>query len=219
MPTTDAPTARLEIISDVVCPWCYIGKHRLEQGLAMLDDDVSIEVSWRPFELNPTLPKEGMDRGKYCEAKFGSIEQARQIYANIAANAEVDGLPIAVERIARTPNTRTAHRLIELAGTRGCQNELVDALFKAYFVDGRDVGDPETLLALSLAAGLSAPEAQQTLADDSGDDAIETQERAASAMGVHGVPAFIYNGRMLFSGAQSAQTIALTLKRAIAKGL
>lgn len=219
MPTTDAPTARLEIISDVVCPWCYIGKHRLEQGLAMLDDDVSIEVSWRPFELNPTLPKEGMDRGEYCEAKFGSIEQARQIYANIAANAEVDGLAIAVERIARTPNTRAAHRLIELAGTRGCQNELVDALFKAYFVDGRDVGDPETLLALSLAAGLSAPEAQQTLADDSGDDAIETQERAASAMGVHGVPAFIYNGRMLFSGAQSAQTIALTLKRAIAKGL
>ena len=212
-------TPRLEIISDVVCPWCYIGKHRLEQGLALLDESITFDITWRPYELNPDLPKDGMDRNDYCEAKFGSLDQARQIYENVAANAHADGLPMAIERIARTPNTRVAHRLIELAGGHGCQNSMVDALFQAYFVDGRDIGDSDTLKQLALAAGLDAGEIELTLADNAGDAAIEAQEREAHELGVHGVPAFVYNGRMLFSGAQSPQTIALALKRAIAKGL
>ena len=132
---------QLEIVSDVVCPWCYIGKHRLERGLAMLKSGHKFDIRWRPYELNPTLPAEGMDRRDYCEAKFGSLEYADQLYANVAANAEADGLPMDVAAIKRTPNTRAAHRLIEAAGECGRQDALVDALFKAYFVDGKDVGD------------------------------------------------------------------------------
>lgn len=219
--TTTGPRAipRLEIISDVVCPWCYIGKHRLARGLALLDESITFDIAWRPYELNPGLPKDGMDRSDYCEAKFGSLAQARQIYENVAANAHADGLPMAIERIARTPNTRAAHRLIELAGRQGCQNDVVDALFQAYFVDGRDIGASDTLTQLALAAGLNADDIELTLGDAVGDAAIEAQEREARELGVHGVPAFVYNGRMLFSGAQSPETMALALKRAIAKGL
>jgi predicted DsbA family dithiol-disulfide isomerase len=216
--TSPAPI-RLEIVSDVVCPWCYIGKHRLEQGLRLLDDDIEFDIQWRPYELNPGLPREGMDRRDYCEAKFGSIEYANQLYANIAANAAADGLPIAVDRIVRTPNTRSAHRLIEMAGPHKCQDAVVDALFKAYFVDGEDVGDVEVLKRIAVACGMNRDVVETALADTSRDQHIETLEREAQEQGITGVPAFLFNGKMLFSGAQSAETIALSLKRAIDRGL
>ena len=111
----------LDIVSDVVCPWCYVGKRRLERALATLED-FPITVRWRPYELNPTLPRAGMDRREYCERKFGSLEQARRLYARVEAAAAEDDLPMHVERIARTPNTRSAHRLVELAGEHGCQD-------------------------------------------------------------------------------------------------
>ncbi len=214
-----ARSARLDVVSDVVCPWCYIGKHRLAQALAKLDADLDIEVRWRPFELNPGLPPGGMDRRAYCEAKFGSLEYANQLYANVAANARADGLPIAVERIARTPNTRAAHRLIECAGEHGCQDALVDALFEAYFVAGRDIGDEAVLLDVAEAAGLGRDIAGAALADDAGAAAIAAAEDEAHALGVTGVPAFVYNGRLLFTGAQTPETIALALERAARKGL
>jgi predicted DsbA family dithiol-disulfide isomerase len=218
---TTAPRARLEIVSDVVCPWCYIGKHRLDQALAQIGADIEFDISWRPFELNPTMALEGMDRKAYVAAKFGSADHARQIYANVTANADSDGLPIAIERIARTPNTRAAHRLIDGAGKLGCQNAVVDALFKAYFVDGQDIGDLQVLHDLGVAAGLDADAIASALADatGAGDARIDAEEAVAHELGIHGVPAFIYNGRMLLSGAQSPQTIALSLKRASAKGL
>ncbi|MCB1749554.1 MAG: DsbA family oxidoreductase [Gammaproteobacteria bacterium] len=211
--------ARLDIVSDVVCPWCYIGKRRLEQALATLDGELALEVHWQPYELNPTLPAEGMDRRAYCEAKFGSLEYARQLYENVAANARADGLPMAIERIARTPNTRRAHRLLELAGAAGCQDAVVDALFQAYFVDGRDVGDVDTLLGIASAAGMDAGRVREALDDAAALARIEQEERSAQAMGINGVPAFLFNGRLLFTGAQTPETIALALKRAAAKGL
>lgn len=218
--STDSTYAvRIDVISDVICPWCYIGKHRLEQGLAMLDTDVDIDVRWRPFELNPTMPKEGMDREAYCERKFGSIERARQLYANVAANAEADGLPMAVDRIARMPNTRAAHRLIGYAEERGKQNAIVDALFAAYFIDGRDIGDDGELLDIATTSGLDGVEVGELLANAEADAVIEGQEREADAMGVHGVPAFLFNGRLLLTGAQDPKTVALSIERAIAKGL
>ncbi len=220
MPTDAQPVrARLDIVSDVVCPWCYIGKHRLGQALAMLDEAVDLEIRWRPFELNPGMPREGMDRRAYCEAKFGSVEYANQLYANVAANARADGLPMAVERIARTPNTRAAHRLIEAAGRAGCQDAVVDALFQAYFVDGRDIGSTATLVDIAAAAGLNADAIETLLRGAGGDEEIERQEREAHELGVNGVPAFLFNGRLLFSGAQTPQTIALSIQRAVAKGL
>lgn len=212
-------TVQIDVISDVVCPWCYIGKHRLEQGLAMLDTEVEIDVRWRPFELNPTMPSEGMDREPYCERKFGSIERARQLYANVAANAEADGLPMAVDRIARMPNTRGAHRLIGYAEEQGKQNDIVDALFAAYFIDGRDIGDSAVLVDVVTAQGLDAADIEALLSDDGADALIEGQEREADAMGVRGVPAFVFNGRLLFSGAQDPKTVALAIERAIVKGL
>lgn len=210
---------RIDVVSDVVCPWCYIGKHRLEQGLAMLEDGIDVEVHWRPYELNPTLPAGGMDRATYCERKFGSVEYARQLYDNVAANAASDGLAMAVDRIARTPNTRAAHRLIAFAQAHDAQDAVVDALFAAYFVDGRDVGDPDVLLSVATAAGLPRDDVRALLADPSGDAAIEAQEREAQDMGVSGVPAFLFNGRLLFSGAQDPVTVRLAIERAVRKGL
>jgi len=217
--TAAPPRARLDIVSDVVCPWCYIGKHRLERALEQLGGSIALDIRWRPFELNPTLPAAGMDRREYCTLKFGSIERARQLYENVAANAHADGLPMHVERIARTPNTRRAHRLIELAYEQDCQDAVVDALFEAYFVDGRDIGDRATLLTIGSASGIAPAVVDAALADDSGDDAIERREHAAHELGVSGVPAFLYNDRLLFSGAQSPQTIALAIQRAAARGL
>ena len=218
---TDAPPvrARLDIVSDVVCPWCYIGKHRLGQALEMLDEEIELDIRWRPYELNPGMPRAGMDRRAYCEAKFGSVEYANQLYANVAANAHADGLPMAVDRIARTPNTRAAHRLIEAAGRAGCQDAVVDGLFRAYFVDGRDIGNTVTLVEIGAAAGLNADALETLLSGATGDDEITRQEREAHELGVNGLPAFVFNGRLLFSGAQTPQTIALSIQRAIAKGL
>ncbi|MEX2482160.1 MAG: DsbA family oxidoreductase [Gammaproteobacteria bacterium] len=218
-PSSAQPTARLDIVSDVVCPWCYIGKHRLTRALALLEDAPPLDIRWRPFELNPTLPAAGMDRRAYCVAKFGSVERANALYANVAANAHADGLPMAVERIARTPNTRRAHRLIELAQTHACQDAVVDALFEAYFVDGRDIGDLETLTALGSAVGIDGDSIAAALTDAAGGAAIERQEHAAHELGVSGVPSFLYNDRLLFSGAQSPETIARAIQRAAARGL
>ena len=221
-PDTSTSTAisriQLEVVSDVICPWCYIGKHRLQQGLTLLDDAITVDVRWRPFELNPGMPKEGMDRRSYCERKFGSLEYANQIYATVAANAHADGLALNVECIARTPNTRAAHRLIDHAGKSGDQNAVVDALFAAYFVDGRDIGNIDVLIDLAVQAGLDQTAVAELLASTHGEADIETQEHHAHALGIDGVPAFILNGRLLFSGAQSPQTIALSLQRAVARG-
>ena len=210
---------QLDVVSDPICPWCYIGKHRLRQGLELLDPEIDIDVHWRPFELNPTMPREGMDRDAYCERKFGSIAYARQLYANVAANAKADGLPMEVDRIARTPNTRLAHRLIAYAEDHGRQNDLVDTLFAAYFVEGRDIGDAAVLGELAHDAGLDAAAVDALLADDGADAAIDAQEREAQGLGVQGVPAFLFNGKLLFSGAQDPRTIALAIERALTKGL
>lgn len=205
-----APLA-LEIVSDVVCPWCYIGKRRLEQALALLGKKVSLTLRWRPYELNPDMPATGMDRETYCVRKFGSLDYAQKLYANVAANAHADGLALNHERIKRTPNTRAAHRLILLAERHGVQDEIVDGLFAAYFVEGRDIGDPQVLLEIAVAAGIAREVVSAFLAGDEGNDEITRQETAAHRLGIQGVPAFVLNGRLLFSGAQPPAVIAETL--------
>ena len=219
MPNGNNPaTPVLEIVSDVICPWCYLGKRRLAQALERLTD-FPLEIRWRPFELNPTMPREGMDRGAYYVAKFGSMEYANQIYGRVVAAAQADGLVLNLERIARTPNTRAAHRLIAFADEHGGQDAVVDALFAAYFVNGQDIGADGVLIDLAVAAGLDRAAVTAMLALADGDTAIEAAERDAHELGVDGVPAFLYNGRLLFSGAQSPETIALALRRAHARGL
>ncbi len=208
----------LEIVSDVICPWCYVGKRRLAQALEQLSD-LPLTIHWRPFELNPSMPAAGMDRRSYCVAKFGSLEYANQMYARVVAAAQADGLALHVERMTRTPNTRAAHRLIAYAGGHDRQDAMVDSLFEAYFVNGQDVGSQPQLIELGVAVGLERGAVTAMLAEREGDAAIEAAERDAHELGVEGVPAFLYNGRLLFSGAQSPQTIALALQRAHARGL
>lgn len=214
----DQTIPMLEIVSDVVCPWCYVGKQRLTQALHRLGD-FPLHIRWQPFELNPGMPREGMARREYCERKFGSLEQAQQLYARVVAAAEADGLELKIERIARTPNTRAAHRLIEFAGEHACQDAVVDALFEAYFVNGEDIGSEAVLLAIAHAAGLARDAVANMLATPAGDAVIEAAESRAHELGVSGVPAFLYNGHLLFCGAQSPATIALSLQRARARGL
>ena len=201
---------RLGVVSDVICPWCYIGKHRLEQALGALTGKAHIEVEWLPYELNPDIPRAGMDRETYCVDKFGSLTYVDQLYANVTASADADGLPMDLERIRRTPNTRAAHRLIWYAGTHGVQEAVVDGLFTAYFVDGRDIGAD---------AGLQRDAIETWLAGDDAEGAVVREEQAANAAGVDGVPAFLVNSKLIFSGAQSSATMALAISRAIDRGL
>jgi len=211
-------TPVLEIVSDVVCPWCYVGKRRLAEALDQLGE-FPLSVQWRPYELNPTMPRAGMARREYCERKFGSLEQANQLYARVVDAAHAAGLELNVDRMTRTPNTRAAHRLIEFAAREGHQDAVVDGLFAAYFVNGQDVGDHTVLLDVAAAAGLARDAVSAMLAEPEGDAIIEAAERDARELGVSGVPAFVYNGHLLFAGAQSPETIALSLRRARERGL
>lgn len=219
MSATPRETVTLDIVSDVVCPWCYVGKARLAEAMHALDPGIELQVRWQPYELNPGLPAEGMARREYCERKFGSLERANALYARVAAAAAENGLTLAVERIARTPNTRAAHVLLALAEEHGCQDALVDALFAAYFVDGRDIGARTELLAIAESAGLATALAVAALDDPARAADVEAREQTAADQGVSGVPSFMVNGRLLFSGAQDPETIARALERAVARGL
>ena len=216
---SNKPTTTLEIISDVVCPWCYIGKRRLDQALELLGSDIPITVRWKPYELNPTMPTGGMDRQNYYASKFGSAAYAEDLIANITANAHNDGLPMDYANIKRVPNTRTAHRLIWLAAQYDCQDAVVDALFQAYIVDGRNIEDRGVLIEIAVGAGIAHDVVSEFLDSDAALDIVATEAQAAHKAGIQGVPAFVLNGRLLFSGAQSPETISLTIKRAIAKSL
>lgn len=211
--------ALLEVISDVVCPWCYIGKHRLDQALATLAPNEKPRVVWKPYELNPNVPTEGRETTAHYVAKFGSEHGARQLIANVTANAHNDGLEMDYAAIARVPNTIEAHRLIWFAAEHEQQNKVVDALFRAYFVTGEYIGDRAILVDIGARCGLNRAALESFLASDEALEIVRTQAKDAHRAGVQGVPAFVYNGHLLFSGAQSPETVALSLKRAHAKGL
>jgi len=210
MPDPSAEKLTIDVISDVVCPWCYIGKRRLESALRELaarEPAVRPLVSWHPFQLNPDLPREGIDRRAYVDAKFGGPDRARAVYARIRdVGAEV-GIAFAIDAIVRQPNTRDAHRLISWAQAQGDADALVERLFRAYFVEGRFVGDREVLAAVAGEAGLDAAAARAYLATDQGEDAIVAMDRRVRELGVEGVPLFIFAGRIAVSGAQEPQTL------------
>jgi predicted DsbA family dithiol-disulfide isomerase len=208
---------RLEIISDVICPWCYIGKKRLEKAMQIMGDTYPIETIWRPFELNPTLPPEGMNRADYLTQKFGSAEQAGSIYSRIESEAHADGLLIDFGSITTTPNTRLAHKLVDYSHEYGKQNDVINLLFSSYFLSGKNIGEKNVLLEIALACGLPVEGADTALNSDLVNLTVERQENAALQMGVSGVPGFVYNGHLLFCGAQTPETIALSLQRAIKK--
>ena len=206
----------LEVVSDTICPWCYVGKRRLETALAAIGDDISFDTRWRPFELNPDMPREGLDRKGYRSAKFGSWEKSLELDAQVKAAGASDGLDFHHERIEKTPNTLASHVLIKLAGEHGVHNAVVDALFRAYFVEGDDIGDPNVLAALGAGAGLDPTAIDQALADKERRAAVKAEARAFSQSGINGVPTVLLNRFSLFSGAQRPDVIERALRKAAA---
>ena len=193
---------RLDVVSDTVCPWCLIGKRRLEEAITRRQD-LDVNVIWRPFELNPDMPAEGFPREAYLEAKFGGSERADQIYSAIRAAGEDEEIGFDFERIRRVPNTVDSHRLIDWAGAEGKQDTVVDGLFRAYFIEGRDIGDTEVLAEIAAAAGMDGARSAARLASDEDCDRIRAECGEARRLGVQGVPYFILDGKYSISGAQS----------------
>lgn len=202
-----AETLTVDVVSDVVCPWCYIGLRRLEGALAQLratQPNLAVAVRWHPFQLNPDLPREGTDRRKYLEHKFGGPERARQIYARVEAAGQTVGIPFAFDAISRQPNTLDAHRLIAWAQSQpdGDTAALLERLFRGYFIDGRLIGDRDELAALAGEAGFTADAARRFLASDDLAADVADADRRSREMGVGGVPFFIFDGKTAVSGAQ-----------------
>jgi len=192
---------QIDIVSDTVCPWCFIGKRRLERALAKagLDD---VQIGWRPFQLNPDMPSEGMDRREYLKLKFGGDGSGGGMYQAIRAAGEDESIPFDFSAIRIQPNTIDSHRLIHFAGTRGKQDAVVEALFRAYFTNGRNIGEIDALVDAAVDGGLDGEEVRAYLASDADRERIVEEDRVAREIGVQGVPCFIINRTYAVSGAQ-----------------
>ena len=192
---------KLDILSDPICPWCYIGKTHLDKALAEAGDPPFV-IEWPPFQLNPDMPREGMDRRAYLEGKFGGKEGAVRAYAPVVEHAEKAGLTINFEAMQRTPNTLDAHRLIHWAGIEGKQNDVVDALFQAYFVDAKDIGDHEVLADIAAACGMERDVTLRLLQGDTEVSEIRDRDAHSRKMGVSSVPTYIVANQHAVPGAQ-----------------
>jgi predicted DsbA family dithiol-disulfide isomerase len=192
---------KLDIMSDPICPWCYIGKAHLDRALAAAPDHPFV-IEWHPFQLNPDMPADGMDRRAYLEGKFGGKEGAVKAYAPVVEHAQTAGLKINFEGMQRTPNTLNAHRLIHWAGIEGRQTAAVSALFKAYFVDTRDIGDVEVLSDIADSIEMDASVVARLLSTDEDMQNIRDRDAHSRAMGVNSVPTFIVGGKHAVPGAQ-----------------
>lgn len=196
---------KLDIISDPICPWCYIGKAYLDRALAAHPDH-QFTIEWHPYQLNPEMAAAGMDRREYLELKFGGQEGAIKVYGEIAQKAEEAGLNIDFAAIKTTPNTINAHRLIHWSGIEGRQAFVVAALFKAYFVEGRDIGNDGVLCNIASDSGMDADMVERLLATDADLADIRARDAHSREIGVRGVPTFILNGESVLTGAQPAET-------------
>ena len=192
---------KLDIMSDPICPWCYIGKAHLDRALEAHPDH-PFEIEWHPFQLNPDMPAKGMDRRAYLEGKFGGKEGAVRAYAPVVENAEKAGLKINFEGMERTPNTLNAHRLIHWAGIEGRQTAAVSALFKAYFVDTRDIGSLDVLADIADSIEMDASVVMRLLNTDADMQEIRDRDAHSREMGINSVPTFIVGGRHAVPGAQ-----------------
>ena len=199
----------IEIASDVICPWCYIGKRRLEKALALLDGEVKPDIRWLPFQLNPDMPQSGMPRAEYRRAKFGSIERGRQLDARVAAEGRGEGIEFAFDRMERTPNTTAAHQLIDVAQGEGKGQAVVDALFHAYFEEARDIGNPDVLQTIAVGAGVQGWPAQADA------QAVAAREEGVRSLGISAVPTFIFDHKFGVSGAHPPEALASAIKEAL----
>ena len=201
-------TMLIEIASDVICPWCYIGKRRLEKALASLKDEVDVRIEWLPFQLNPDMPAGGVARADYRRAKFGSVEKGRALDARVAQEGAGEGISFAFDRMQRTPNTVAAHQLIDLAQKQGKGGPVVDALFRAYFEEAQDIGDAAVLKTIADGAGVTGWPAQTD-----GKTVKEKEERVRD-LGISGVPTFIFDRKSSLSGAYPPEQLAQAIREA-----
>jgi len=203
----------VDVISDLICPWCFIGKRRLEKAIAAHGKPVTVQ--WHAFQLNPAMPKEGISRREYRIRKFGSWERSMQLDANIVATGKDEGILFDFDRMERTPNTLDAHRLIWLADMDGVQDAVVEALFRAYFTEGRDISNPQTLIDLVAEAGLDRRRAEAVLDGDEGMEAVKGAGAQAQRLRVDSVPFFVVNGKITLFGAQQPDTFLEAFRRAV----
>jgi predicted DsbA family dithiol-disulfide isomerase len=213
MASSAAPTAlQIEVISDVVCPWCYIGKHRLEVAIALKPDIQAI--NWRPYFLNPWIPREGIDRQTYLKTKFGSVERYSGIAERVAAAAAMEGLRYAPDKISRQPNTLDCHRLI--LWSRGVIDSacIKQRLMELYFAEGADLSDPKVLVQAAADCGMDGDLVRRLLSSEADVDRVEGEATSARAAGIDGVPCFIFGGRVIVTGAQSPEYLASAIERA-----
>jgi predicted DsbA family dithiol-disulfide isomerase len=203
---------KIDVISDTICPWCFIGKRRLDRAIAARPD-IDVKVYWRPFRLDPAIPADGEDRRSYIERKFGNSPKSRLMSAALRDAGEREGITFNFDKIAKTPNTLDSHRLIRWATSTGQQSRIVEALFHAYFVDGRDIGDRKTLAEIAGDCGMDADLVLGLLDSDADADRVAAEDGLARKIGIEGVPTFFFAGRYLLSGAEDVETLVNVLDR------
>jgi predicted DsbA family dithiol-disulfide isomerase len=201
------PDMRIDIYSDTVCPWCYLGKRRFDVAVAARPH-FEPRVTWRPFELNPDLPADGVDRAAYLAARVGDAERVAAVHAELQRQGEASGIDFQFDLIRRMPNTRRSHLLIAHAARSGLQAAVKERIMRAYFEEGCDVGDTEELVRLAAEVGLSERAARSALVLRSGQDGVIAAERHAGVLGITGVPTFVFDGQYTVSGAQDVGTLA-----------
>jgi predicted DsbA family dithiol-disulfide isomerase len=204
----------VDVISDVICPWCYIGKRRLEKAIAAANGQHDVQVHWHPFQLNPAMPKAGISRKEYRIRKFGSWGRSLELDAKVFVIGEFEGIHFAFDKTLRTPNTVDAHRLIWLAGQNDCQNAVVEALFRAYFTEGKNIGNPQQLIDVAAEAGLDRQACEAMLNSEAGLEVIAQAGVRSQRHQLDGVPFFIINNVITLSGAQAPETLLDAFKQA-----
>ena len=208
-----APSAlHIDVVSDVVCPWCFIGKRRLEAALELVPD-VAVEINWRPYFLNPWIPREGIDRQTYLETKFGSVERYAVIAERVVAAAALEGLLYASDAISRQPNTLDCHRLILWSRSATDPANMKQRLMELYFSEGADLTDPKTLIQAAIDCGMDGDLVRRLLASDADVDRVESDANSAKEAGIDGVPCFIFGSSVIVTGAQSPEYLANAIER------
>lgn len=204
----------IDIVSDTVCPWCYIGERRIAKAMAMRPE-IDFNVNWRPYRLDPTIPMDGVNRRAYMKKKFGDSPDAKARGEAIRNEGASEGISFAFDQIEKSPNTLNSHRLIRWAANNGVQTDVVQRLFAAYFEEGRDIGDPSVLEMIASDAGMDAQLVSELLSSDADVALIEREDQLAHDMGISGVPTFIFNSRFLISGAREADLLVKVIDKVL----
>jgi len=202
----------LDIFSDTICPWCYIGKKRLEKAIKN-HSNLEIKQTWRPFQLNPGMQPDGMDRQEYLVSKFGSFDAAKTIYDNIYEEGKKEGIEFNFDSIEVTPNSFNSHRLLALAYKQNIQEEVLDDLFQAYFIRGEDIGNPNILLNIAVSHSINKDEFKKYLSDQENIEPLANEEIQARKMGINSVPTFIVNKQIVVNGAQTSENFELIFQK------